>query len=61
LVWLTSIPTRKWAKEFLEEVKKEAIKDEDYQRGWEAVVQELSPKAEKARDRNVEITGGVLY
>jgi len=42
-------------------VKKEAIKDEDYQQGWEAVVQELSPKAEKARDRNVEITGGVLY
>jgi len=60
-VRLSSIPNRKWAKEFQEKVKEEAIKDEDYQRGWEAVLQELSPKAEKAREKNVEITGGMLY
>ena len=58
---LASIPARKWAKEFQEKVEEEARRDEEYQQGWEAAVQERSPENETTKGKKLEITEGLLY
>jgi len=58
---LASLPARKWKEEFLEEIKKEGEKDEEYKRMMEreAASEELAPKDRKASDIKKE--NEVLY
>jgi len=58
---LASLPARKWKEEFLEKIREEGKKDEEYKRTMEgeAASEELTPGDRKARDIKEE--KGVLY
>jgi len=58
---LSSLPTRKWSKEFLEKVKEEGKKDNNYEQAikQEAMAGEPAPKDQK--DKEIRIKGGLVY
>jgi len=58
---LSSLPTRKWSKEFLEKVKEEGKKDNNYEQAikQEAMAGELAPKDQKVKEITIE--GGLVY
>jgi len=58
---LTSLPERRWSKEFLVSIREEAKKDEAYEQAkkQEAAVGELSPKDQQ--DRELSCENGLLY
>jgi len=58
---LSSLPTRKWLKEFLEKVKEEGKKDNNYEQAikQEAIAGEPAPKDQKVKE--IRIEGGLVY
>jgi len=58
---LSSLPTRKWSKEFLEKVKEEGKKDKNYKQAMkqEAVAGEPAPKDQKVKE--IRIEDGLVY
>jgi len=58
---LSSLPTRKWSKEFLEKVKEEGKKDNNYEQAikQEAMAGELAPKEQRVKE--IRIEGGLVY
>ena len=60
---LASLPEQRWAKEFIEEVQKEAREDVDYRQGWAQVEKEaeLENPDWKGRERILTIQDTLLY
>jgi len=58
---MSSLPTRKWSEEFVENVRREGEKDEAYEQAkrQEAAAEELPPKDRKVRELSCE--EGLLY
>ena len=63
---LTSIPARKWGRDFLMQLKEGVSTDENYQQAWEQAKQdaaagEQSPKDRKVKEEILKIYDGLLY
>jgi len=58
---LSSLPARKWSKEFLEKVKEEGKKDNNYEQAikQEATAGKPAPKDQKVKE--IRIEGGLVY
>jgi len=57
---LSSLPTRKWSKKFLEKVKEEGKKDNNYEQAikQEAMAEKRVPKDQKVKE--IRIEGGLV-
>lgn len=63
---LTSLPMRKWDKEFLSKVREEGKKDEEYQQTWtqiekEVVLADPVPKDRKVTEGRLSVQEGLVY
>jgi len=58
---LSSLPTRKWSKEFLEKVKEEGKKDSNYEQAIKQEAMAGEPALKNQKVKEIRIEGGLVY